>query len=74
MAKRLTRQQAINAKCKDCVYDKLDDGNWRQQVTRCNGTDCALYPHRPVSRPETRAARNTPTLAVSREVGAICDT
>jgi len=49
-AKRLTRQQAIAAKCKDCSYDHLDFGNWKQQVTRCGGNDCALYPYRPISR------------------------
>jgi hypothetical protein len=46
----MTRQQAIEAKCKDCIYDELDHGTWRQQVERCELTDCALYPYRPKSR------------------------
>ena len=46
----MTRQKAIEAKCRDCIYDPLDDGAWRQQVERCEITDCALYPYRPKSR------------------------
>ena len=46
----LTRQKAIEAKCKDCSYDPLDDGTWRQQVERCEITDCALWNYRPKSR------------------------
>ena len=46
----LTRQKAIEAKCKDCSYDPLDDGTWRQQVERCELTDCALWNYRPKSR------------------------
>lgn len=38
----MTRQQAIEAKCKDCTYDPLDSGTWRQQVERCDITDCAF--------------------------------
>ena len=41
----------INAKCIECVYDPLGgDGSWRQQVQNCLGTDCPLYPVRPLSR------------------------
>ena len=47
---RRTRQQAIDAKCKDCIYDPLDDGTWRQQVEGCDITDCALWNYRPRSR------------------------
>ena len=46
----MTRQQAIAAKCKECTYDPLDDGTWRQQVEQCELTACALYPYRPKSR------------------------
>ena len=45
----MTRQQAIDAKCKECTYDPLDDGTWRQQVEQCELTACALYPYRPKS-------------------------
>ena len=36
----MTMQQAIDAMCKVCIYDALDDGTWRQQVDRCEITDC----------------------------------
>lgn len=38
---------AINAKCKDCTYDPLGRGTWRQQVEGCGVTGCPLYPLRP---------------------------
>ena len=46
----MTRQQAINAKCKDCIYDPLEFGTWRQQVERCELTDCSLWEYRPKPR------------------------
>ena len=46
----MTRQQAINAKCKDCIYDPEDVGTWRQQVERCELADCSLWQYRPKSR------------------------
>ena len=46
----MTRQQAINAKCKDCIYDPEDVGTWRQQVERCELTACSLWQYRPKSR------------------------
>ena len=38
-----TRREAINLKCKECAYDELDDGTWRQKVERCEITDCPLW-------------------------------
>ena len=44
-------RRAINAKCKECIYDPIGgSGNWRQQVEACTVTGCPLYPLRPVSR------------------------
>ena len=40
---------AIDAKCKDCIYDEYEAGTWRKQVEECPCLDCPLYPHRPVS-------------------------
>ena len=48
-------RRAIDEKCRDCCFDPLDDGNWRQQVGACEITTCALWEFRPRSRP--RAAR-----------------
>ena len=46
----MSLRKAINEKCKDCIYDKLGEGNWRQQVTACTCTTCPLYPVRPQSK------------------------
>ena len=53
----MTRQNAINRKCKECAYDELDHGTWRQQVERCDFTDCALYEYRPTSFSRSKADR-----------------
>ena len=45
----MTRQQAINAKCKDCIYDPMSEGTWRQQTGACIDTACALHEYRPRS-------------------------
>ena len=46
----MTRQQAIEAKCKDCIYDPCEEGTWRQQAERCELINCALWIYRPKSR------------------------
>lgn len=38
----------VDAKCKQCAYDPLDKGTWREQVENCGSVDCPLYPVRPV--------------------------
>jgi hypothetical protein len=48
--KKVGLRAAINAKCKDCIYDPLSGlGTWRQQVEGCTCTDCPLWPVRPKS-------------------------
>lgn len=47
---RHSLRTAIDRKCKDCIYDPLDTGNWRQQVTQCCSKDCPLWPVRPRSQ------------------------
>jgi hypothetical protein len=42
-------KKCIEEKCKDCTYDKADDGTWRDQVERCNVRSCALWPVRPLT-------------------------
>ena len=47
---KLTRKQAINAHCRECIYDpKNGTGTWRQQVEACTVTKCPLYEWRPIS-------------------------
>ena len=69
----MTRQKAIEAMCRECCFDELDDGTWRQQVGRCEITDCALWIYRPRPYPKRSAdfhavqpenETNDPTLRV----------
>ncbi|EZP73618.1 hypothetical protein BV96_01059 [Sphingomonas paucimobilis] len=47
---RMSRAAAIAAKCRDCIFDPLARGTWREQVAACEGGHCALHPVRPVPR------------------------
>ena len=47
----ISLRKSINEKCKDCTYDPMGEGNWRQQVGDCRVKVCALWPIRPVSKP-----------------------
>jgi len=54
----MTRQKAIAAKCKECIYDELDQGTWRQQVKACGIESCALHPYRPMPyKPRNQAVQ-----------------
>jgi hypothetical protein len=37
----MSRTAAINAKCKDCIYDRRAPGTWRQQVEACTVRSCS---------------------------------
>jgi len=51
----MSLRDAINGKCRDCIYDPLSGlGNWRQQVEACTAKACPLWAVRPVSKPDTR--------------------
>ena len=53
----ISLRKAINDHCKWCIYDpKAGAGNWRQQVSACQITRCALWPVRP--RSEGSVARS----------------
>ena len=42
-------RQAINDKCKDCIYDPYSGGgSWREQVKNCTSGNCPLYVVRPM--------------------------
>jgi hypothetical protein len=43
----MSLRKVINQNCKDCIYDSLAAGTWRQQVTLCSVKSCALYDVRP---------------------------
>jgi hypothetical protein len=43
-------RKAIDAKCRECIYDPIGGGGtWRQQVHACTSYRCPLYPVRPLS-------------------------
>ena len=43
----MSRKQAIEQHCKECIYDKNDSGTWRQQTEACTHKPCPLYAYRP---------------------------
>lgn len=51
----MTRQEAIDAKCKDCNFDNNDVGTWREQVESCTSTSCSLWEHRPLTAATVKA-------------------
>ena len=55
----MSLRNAINLKCKDCIYDPEVEGGWKQQVSLCELTDCSLWPHRPMSRSARLSPKKT---------------
>jgi len=43
----MSLRKAIDNNCKNCIYDDLAAGTWRQQVTLCSVKSCALRDVRP---------------------------
>jgi hypothetical protein len=56
----------INEKCRDCIYDPANRGNWRQQVYLCSVTDCALWDVRPT--PTSTASLEQARLIATEEL------
>jgi len=55
----MSLRAAINAKCKDCIYDPHSGlGNWRQQVTLCTIKTCPLWPVRPLTSGQVQGDAN----------------
>lgn len=44
----MSLRKAIDARCKQCIYDPYDNGTWRMQVERCTSPSCALFEVRPL--------------------------
>lgn len=47
---RPSLRDAIDAKCKSCIYDPGSRGKWREQVAACVSANCSLFDVRPVPR------------------------
>lgn len=43
-------RRAVAEKCKGCIYDSYQPGNWREQVACCASPNCPLFAIRPVPR------------------------
>ena len=65
----MTRAKAIAAKCKECIYDELDQGTWRQQVKACDIESCALHPYRPMPYKPRRQAVQRDSEVIGSTVG-----
>lgn len=50
-------KKCIEEKCKDCTYDPMAGGTWREQVELCRVTSCPLYDVRPVTTATLFASR-----------------
>ena len=48
--KRPSLRKCVDDNCKSCAYDPKAAGTWRQQVTLCPVTSCALYRVRPATK------------------------
>ena len=55
----MSLRHAINQMCKECIYDPVAAGNWRQQVSACTSPNCPLFPHRPQSKGLTPKRANS---------------
>jgi len=53
----MSLRKAVNDKCRECLYDPLSNGNWRQQITACTSPNCPLFPFRPISKSKGCANR-----------------
>lgn len=47
-------RKRIDLMCKDCIYDEMGVGTWRQQVTACTATECPLWEIRPLASTRER--------------------
>ena len=46
--------RAVDLNCKNCIYDPLAGGTWREQVERCTVKTCAMFFFRPTSSGKKR--------------------
>lgn len=58
---KVSRKTAIDAFCKQCIYDPSARGNWRQQVEACEATNCPLYAYRPLTIATTKLKAKSAT-------------
>ncbi len=64
---RLTRQQTIDVNCKDCNYDELDVGTWRDQIERCPSPQCPFFEYRPLTTATKKRLQRAKIAAMTPE-------
>jgi hypothetical protein len=64
-------KKCIEEKCKDCTYDPLAGGTWREQVELCRVTKCALWPVRPMTVATINLQRKTRAANAEIDVDGI---
>jgi hypothetical protein len=47
--RKLSLRKSINAYCRECTYDPLDQGGPSHQIAACISDDCPLHPVRPIT-------------------------
>ena len=50
-----SRKKAVEAFCKECLYDPLSAGTWRMQIELCSAYACPLWRVRPVRAKKDRS-------------------
>lgn len=58
----MSLRKAIDNKCKECIFDNMHEGTWKQQVTECTSYTCPLYPVRPKTK-----GKHKPTIVEETE-------
>lgn len=60
----MSLRKAIDAKCRECIYDRKAAGTWRQQTEACTSPKCSLYAVRLRNAGNRSQLRNSANLAV----------
>jgi len=62
---RPSMRKAINAFCKECIYDPLSSlGTWRQQTEGCTSPNCPLYELRPRAATAAKQKEGIPCVSL----------
>lgn len=64
-------RKCIEAKCKDCTYDPLAGGTWREQVEECTVRSCPLWEVRPLTVATINLNRKTRAAAGEINIDAL---
>ena len=61
-------KKCIEDKCKDCIYDPLAGGTWREQTESCRSVRCPLWPVRPITVATMNANRKKANAAAGTSI------